>query len=275
MNVDKMGVPGAEPGKQKGTKVRSLMRTIQERFFLRFHMSLILTATGLFGLVASSLMLYFDIENIVIRYPLTVVCSYLAFFLFVKLWLAYIASSDALHDSHITGDVVSNLPYISGSVSGPDVDSPGFGGGGGGTGGGGGASGAFDGPAMNAQVAIVSSSPGSSASGVGDAASGILDLDDAGVILIAIGVLLAAIFGSAFYLIYIAPHVLSEAAFNFLLGTSLIRSYRKINHPDWIGSVFRDTYKPALVVLIISFGAAWVIHAHAPGLTRISDLFKQ
>lgn len=110
------------------------------------------------------------------------------------------------------------------------------------------------------------------ASGVGDAignaASGGFDLDDAGVILVAIGVLLAAI-----YLVYIAPHILSEAAFNFLLGTSLIRSYRKINHPDWLGSVFKDTYNPFFAVLLVSFAASWVIHAYAPDLTRISDLF--
>ncbi len=156
-----------------------------------------------------------------------------------------------------------------------------FGKGGGGTGGGGGATGAFDGPVTNVQAAFVppSSSAADSASGVGDAvgnaASGIFDLDDGWMILVAIIVLLAAVFGSAIYLIYIAPHILSEAAFDFLLGSSLIRSYRKINHPDWIGSVFKDTYKPFLVVLLISFAAAWVIHYVAPDITKISDLFTR
>jgi len=256
------------------------MRHLRERFFLRFHMSLILMATGLSGLLASKMLLLLQMDNIVIRYPLTVLCSYLAFFLFVKLWLAYMSASQAFNGPNIQGNVLSDLPNLPGGGSGPDVELPKFGGGGG-TGGGGGATGAFDGQATNVQMAFVPPSPGAadSASGVGnavgDAASGSLDFDGDGVILIAIGVLLAAIFGSAIYLVYIAPHILSEAAFNFLLGTSLIRSYRKINHPDWMGSVFKDTYKPFLVVLLFSFAAAWVIHSYAPDLTKISDLFTR
>ena len=278
---DKKSMPVAQQGKRGGKRVRSFMRQLRERFFLRFHMSLILMATGLSGLVATKLLLLLQVDNIVIRYPLTVLCSYLAFFLFVKLWLAYMSASQAFNGPDNAGDVLSDLPNLSGGGSGPDVELPKFSGGGGGTGGGGGASGAFDGPVTNVQMAFVPSSPGvaDSASGAGDAignaASGVFDLDDAGAILIAIGVLLAAIFGAAIYLIYIAPHILSEAAFNFLLGTSLIRSYRKINHPDWMGSMFKDTYKPFIVVLLISFAAAWVIHAYNPNLTKISDLFTR
>jgi hypothetical protein len=37
--------------------------------------------------------------------------------------------------------------------------------------------------------------------------------------------------------------------------------------------VFRDTYLPFLIVLVIAFGAAWVIHAHDPSITKISDVF--
>jgi hypothetical protein len=278
---NKKNMPVAQQDKQGGKRVRSFMRQLRERFFLRFHMSLILMATGLSGLVATKLLLLLRVDNIVIRYPLTVVCSYLAFFLFVKLWLAYMSASQAFNSPDIAGDVLSDLPNVSGGGSGLDVELPKFGGGGGGTGGGGGATGAFEGPGTNVQMAFVPPSPGAadSASGagnaIGDTASGIFDLDDDGVIIIAIGVLLAVVFGAAIYLIYIAPHILSEAAFDFLLGTSLIRSYRKINHPDWMGSVFKDTYKPFLAVLLFSFSAAWVIHAYAPNLTKISDLFTR
>jgi len=255
------------------------MRHIRERFFLRFHMSLILLATGLSGLLTTKSLLLLQVDNIVIRDPLAVFCSYLAFFLFVKLWLAYMAASSSLNTTDTAGDVSSVIPDFSGSSSGADVAVPRFGGGGGGTGGGGGATGGFDGPEPNVEAAFVPSSSGvvdspSGAGGsVGDAASGIFDLDDAGVILVAIGVLLAAIFGAAVYLVYIAPHILSEAAFNFLLGSSLIRSYKKVNQPDWMGSVFKDTYKPFLSVLLISFAAAGVIHHYAPNLTKVSDLF--
>ncbi|HUJ19329.1 MAG TPA: hypothetical protein VL197_15195 [Nitrospirota bacterium] len=272
-------MPDPRQGKRSGKSVLSFMRRLRERFFLRFHMTLILTATGLSGLLVSKLLILLQVENIIVRYPITVLCSYLAFFLFVKLWLVYMSASQAFNGPNVAGDVLSDLPNISGGGSGPDVSLPKFGGGGGGTGGGGGATGDFDGPATNVQALFVPPRVADPASGagnsVGDAVSGVFDLDDAGVILIAIGVLLTAIFGAAIYLVYIAPHILSEAAFNFLLGTSLIRSYRKINHPDWMGSVFQDTYKPFVGVLLISFAAAWVIHAYAPNITKISDLFTR
>jgi hypothetical protein len=255
---------------------------MKERFFLRFHMSLILLATVLTGLLSTKLLLLVPVDNIVIRYPLVVLIAYLAFFLFVKLWLAYMSASRPLKSSNVAGDVLSNMPDLPGGI-GPSIDVPAVPhfGGGGGTFDGAGAAGAFDGPVSSASADIMSSSSGAaeSSSGLadaaGDAVSGIFDFDDDGLILIVLGVLLAAVFGSAIYLIYIAPHILSEAAFDFLLGTSLIRSYKKVNQPDWMGSVFHDTYKPFLAVLLITIAAAWIIHVNNPEITKLSDLLTQ
>lgn len=270
------GSPPKEAAPQGDRVVRvrqTFMRKVQERFFLRFHMSLILLATALSGVLSAKLMLLMHVDNIVVRYPLAVAVAYLAFFLFVKLWLTYLTASQPLKGLDSVGDVLPDLPGFSGGGAGGGSSS--FSGGGGGSGGGG-ATGAFDGPVANAQAAIMppSGGPGSSTGlldAAGDAVSGIFD--DDGIVLIALGILLAATMGGAIYLIYIAPHILSEAAFDFLLGTSLIRSYRKMNQPGWMGSVFRDTYKPFLAVLAIAFCAAWVIHAHDPAITKISDIF--
>ena len=264
----------AQQGDPVGRVRKTFMRRVQERFFLRFHMSLILLATALSGVLTAKVLLLLHVDSIMVRYPLAVVTAYLAFFLFVKLWLKYMSSSQPLKGLDSAGDVLPDLPGFSGG-SGSGGSAPTFSGGGGGSGGGG-ASAAFDGTAANSQAMVVpppadaGSSSGALGS-VGDAVSGIFD--DDGIILIALGILLAATVGGAIYLIYIAPHILSEAAFDFLLGTSLIRSYRKMNKPDWMGSVFRDTCIPFLIVLVIAFGAAWVIHAHDPGITKISDVF--
>jgi len=238
-------------------------------------MSLILLATVLSGLLSTKLLLLIPVDNIVIRYPLVVLFAYLAFFLFVKLWLAYMSASQPLKSLDVAGDVLSNMPDLPGGI-GPSINVPHFGGGGG-TFDGAGAAGAFDGPVSSASADVLSSSSGvtESSSGIGDAVSGIFDIDDDGLILIILGVLLAAIFGSAIYLIYIAPHILSEAAFDFLLGTSLIRSYKKVNQPDWMGSVFHDTYKPFVVVLLITITAAWILHTNYPEITKLSDLLTQ
>jgi hypothetical protein len=263
------------PQRDPAVKVRkTFMRRVQDRFYLRFHMSLILLATALSGVLSAKVLLLLHVDNITIRYPLAVVIAYLAFFLFVKLWLKYMSSRQPLKGLDSVSDVLPDLPGFSGG-SGSSGSGPTFSGGGGGSGGGG-ATAAFDGPIADSRAMVVppSSDAGSSSgvlSSAGDAVSGIFD--DDGIILIALGILLAATVGGAVYLIYIAPHILSEAAFDFLLGTSLIRSYRKMNRPDWMGSVFRDTYIPFLIVLVIAFCAAWVIHAHDPGITRISDIF--
>jgi hypothetical protein len=258
-----------------GRARQTLMRRIQERFFLRFHMSLILLATALSGVLSAKLLLLLRVDNIVLRYPLAVVAAYLAFFCFVKLWLKYVTASQPFKGLDSAGDLLPDLPHFGGSGSG---GAPSFRGGGGGSGGGG-ASAAFDGPVPGAQAAVAPPSSGSSgaASGAlekaGNAVSGIFD--DDGIVLIALGILLAATLGGAIYLVYIAPHILSEAAFDFLLGAGLVKSYRKMNRPDWMGSVFRDTWKPFLIVLVIAFGAAWVIHAHDPSITKLSDVFTR
>ncbi len=95
---------------RSGKLTQRVMNKIKERFFLRFHMSLILLATVLSGLLATKLLLLAQVHNIVIRYPLAVVFAYLAFFLFVKLWLLYMSASHPLRKSDSSGDILSGLP---------------------------------------------------------------------------------------------------------------------------------------------------------------------
>ncbi len=66
---------------------RSFLRRIRTRFLVRFHMALILVGTVLSGLLASKTLLESGVAAMVVRYPLAVLLSYLAFFLFVKIWL--------------------------------------------------------------------------------------------------------------------------------------------------------------------------------------------
>jgi hypothetical protein len=256
---------------------KTFMRRLQARFFLRFHMSLILLATALSGVLSSKLLLLLDINFLMLRYPLAVLFAYLAFFCFVKLWLLYLTRGRTKASGSSGGDLLSDLPDLSGG-SGSGGGSISISGGGGSSGGGG-ASGFFEAPVPNTQAVVMPTggSSGSSSGGffdsLGDGLSGLFD--DDGIVLIALGLLLAATIGGAGYLIWIAPPILSEAAFDVLLGTSLLKSYRRMNQPDWMGSVFKDTYKPFLVVLVVAFIAAWMIHHHDPNLTRLSDLFRR
>ena len=69
----------------------SFTKDFRQKHSLKFHMSAILVATALSGVLASKMFLVFKIENVVVRYPLAVVIAYLVFFLCIKLWLWYVA----------------------------------------------------------------------------------------------------------------------------------------------------------------------------------------
>jgi uncharacterized membrane protein YgcG len=77
-------------------KKRNLKRYLARRFFIRFHMSIILIGTILVGLLSTKALLNANIDNVIIRYPLVVIISYLAFFLFIRLWLFYIKYRDRI-----------------------------------------------------------------------------------------------------------------------------------------------------------------------------------
>lgn len=255
---------------------------LKDRLFLRFHMSLILIGTALVGLLASKVLLIAYVDNIVARYPIAVVVSYIAFFGFVKMWLSYVSSSGVRksYDAcDAVGDAINCIPDVAGS----GTPKPGFTGGGGGHFGGGGASGSFDTHVDAGAHAhdLVADSAAHASHGIGDAvghvageaASGIAE--EGACILAILGVLLAVVFGTGLYLVYDAPFILSEAAFDFILAASLIKSSRKIDDPDWKGNVLRTTWKPFVIALLISFFGAVIIHANYPEAHKLSEIIRR
>jgi hypothetical protein len=256
-------------------KKERFIRRFQKRFLLRFHMSLILMATCLSGALFSKLLLFLSVRNVLIRYPLTACLSYLLFFLFIKLWLWYVSTTTRQKVSEVadavvetTADIPADIPLgLSGRAATQATEA--FAGGGGEFGGGG-ASGSF-GEAGEAIAGLAKKAGKSVGDKVGDL---VPDLDEgAGFALLALGVLLAVVFGAGIFLIYSAPAILSEAAFEFLLAGSLVKRSKKMDDPDWMGSVLRATYVPFAVVLAISVAMGWVLHEYYPEVARISDLF--
>ena len=124
---------------------------------------------------------------------------------------------------------------------------------------------------------------GSSAVGdsVGDVAGGAVSaLGDEGglaaiVVMTVIGSVVAIVLGAGIYMIYEAPFILSEAAFQVVLAASLVKSSRAMNEPDWIGSVFRTTCIPFGLSLLVACVGALVIHSAYPQVTKISELVRQ
>jgi hypothetical protein len=263
------------------------------RFFLRFHMAVILGGAFFAGVIANVVLFYGGVRELAWRYPLAVVAAYAAFFALIRLWLAFVASSPSRADSSSSGpdlaDLLSAVPDGSGGVSfgggGASGASGGFSGGGGGASGGAGADWSDDGsPAvLQAQLAQLQANPGLApglASAGGDAKGGggggaSLDVGDGegAVLVIVFGLFAAAIFGAGIYLVYDAPDILSDAALQLALASGLWRGSRQLLTPGWATGVLRKTCVPFGIVLVLAAIAGSVAGNLCPRATRLSEVY--
>lgn len=256
-----------------------IARDISAKFFVRFHMTLILATCIFSGLLTTKLLLISGVKSMLIRYPIAVVGAYLMFFLGVRVWLWYInvtrASASFKSSLDVTDGVNFDVPTFNGRGITSGVEF------GGGHSGGAGATGSFDGLStdhsdLTGGIDLSNGSGDTAASGVGHVLGAVADTDEGGIILLVVGILLAiflaAIFGVGAYLIYQAPNILSEAAFDFVLAGSLIKRSRMMDDPDWTGSVFRATVVPFAVILLLSVALSWTIIEYLPECTKMHDV---
>jgi hypothetical protein len=243
---------------------RRFQRRIAQRFFVRFHMSLILTAVIASGVLSSKGLLELGVHSLRLRYPLAVLASYVVFLLLVRIWIWYIRV--CCTGVRVSGGGNSGSGgNISIDLDGEGIDSGtgGFRGFGGGDSGGGGATGSWD--------SDVASEPTSS--------SWLPDLDIGGgddngwLVLLLLAALVLAIVGAGGYLVWAAPHILPEAASQAILAPVLAHAARKQQH-TWIDGVFRSTWIPLLIILILATALGWAAHHHCPAATRLIDAVR-
>jgi len=200
----------------------------------------------------------------------------------MRIWLWYVGASSkddsALPDLDV-GDALDlgqmSVDVVPGGAGIDDVADGALSGTGGDFGGGG----ASDmwGDASTASGSVRSSAASSAQGGSSGKSGGRgfdLDLGDEAIVLIALALLLLVIFGAGAYLVYAAPEILSEAAFQALLAAGLIKASRKISRQGWMGSVLRATCVPFLVVLLMTGVFGWVAQKHYPHAARLADILK-
>lgn len=231
-------------------------------YFVRFHMALILSAVVASGILTSKFLLECGIHSMRLRYPLAVFGSYLVFFLLVRVWIWYVCR-------------VKMRTVKLGNFDAEDISLGGssqpfrFGGG---TSGGGGASDAWD------DSAAANIAPRSAGSALGSKSGGSkfggfdLDLGDDGMILVLLAVLVLSIVVAGGYLIYVAPSLLPEAAWQALLASSLTRVSKRIDHQDWLASVLRASSIPFAAVLVVAGTLGWVAHSHCPPAVKLHEV---
>jgi hypothetical protein len=75
------------------------------------------------------------------------------------------------------------------------------------------------------------------------------------------------------YLIWCAPSILSEAAFQVLLVTGLSHKVRRAKESDWEISIFKATWWGFLLVLLASVAFGVAAQLYNPAAVSVRDLF--
>lgn len=128
------------------------------KFYLRFHIALLILWSFCVGALTTKLLLLLGIDSMAVRYAFSLLVSYLAFFVGVRLWLGYVGADplwggrrSALRDNGSSGSSVDPFNWSGGSSGGSGGGSIR---GAGGDFSGGGASSSFAGEARSTELAI-------------------------------------------------------------------------------------------------------------------------
>jgi hypothetical protein len=270
---------------------------LSQHFFVRFHLSLILGFSLAAGVLTTKGFLALGLHTMHWRWPLALLVSYLAFLLGVRVWLAYVGIGRFLDGRGKGGNDVLDVVGGDGSSSGGggSFGSGGQGGfsAGGGRFGGGGASGDFSSAAEgDSNMALpfsgqsVASSGGGGGSGSssgigklfggggGGGGGGDGDLGEGILVVLAIVALLAVVFGAGIYLIWQAPAVLAEAAFQGALAGGLVKSVRRVNDPGWVGGAVRASALPFIVIFACAMTIAGLAEHYAPAARTLPEAIR-
>jgi len=242
-------------------------------------MALIFLATVLSGMLCSKALLLLDIKAMALRFGIAVTVSYLGFFLFVKLWLLYVGAGTA---SPASGGSGVDLSFLDGGSlpggTGPGDGIPETFSGSGGTFGGGGAGGSFSEGGTSASIVTSDAGGGSDVldgiGGVGD----VLDAGDDGLGLVALLLLLLlalSVVLGGIYLIWCAPTILTEAAFQVLLVGGFAGKVRRAEEAGWEVGVFRATWWIFALVLLSSIAFGVVAHQYYPAAVTMRDVARR
>lgn len=246
---------------------------LQRSFLLRLHMTFILGGTFLAGIAAAQLMLELDlVNNLAVRYGIAVCFAYLMFLALIRLWLRYIGMRDE-DEVDLTGDGLDIAADIAGNWE-PPVPSDFTGGG---SFGGGGASGSWgDGDVVIPHHAANLTSGGTSSSAPSSSGSSFdigFDADEWIVVVLFLA-LVAALLFAGIYLIWSAPVILTDAAFEAALVGALARRAKKIDRRGWVGAVSKATAWPFLAILVLAILLGWAVQKACPDATRLRDAFN-
>jgi hypothetical protein len=242
-------------------------RRLAAGLFVRWHMTLILAGVVGAGIAVSKGLLLLGVGSLGLRWSLAVVASYLVFFALVRCWIAVVVPAAKARRGG-DGTAADGGDWLDLGVGGARGDAPPPLHAGGGRFGGGGAS-------MSLDAGAPAPAPSGGASSSGSWLGG-LDADDGAFwILAVLGLVLLLLFGIGAYVVYQAPAILADAAFEVVLASGLARASRRLARAGWAGSLFRATVLPFAAVLIGSGLAGGALDWLCPAASRLAEVFHR
>lgn len=199
-------------------------------------MTLIVTATGLAGFLASFTMLHLGLEKMWLRYPLAVGISYGVFLLLLRVWIFYQQSERSVLQDTLDLDYSAPGDFLpSGSSAG-------------------------------------SFSRSGDSGGWTDWG---LDLDGGEyVAMIALLVALLAALIASVWIVVCAPALLGEIFLDAIVITALRKKMMRVAEQHWTWGAIRRTAVPFLVTALIFSVAGGIIHEIRPEAKSIGGLFR-
>lgn len=213
----------------------------------RLQIMIILGLTGVAAFLVSAVLLRLGVTQMVVRYPVAIAAAYGVFIMLIGLWL-WLQSSPPDMDDLTEG-------VLDGGLRNVDLTS---------TGGG------------SVNLAGMNTPSVSSGGGSGIDLPGIgvdLDLDDLIWVVLAIVVLIAGLL-AIFYIVYIAPILLTEVLVDGLLAAGLYKTVRDVEGRHWMMTVLRKTAIPAGLALVFFAIAGFCVQMIEPEAASIGDAWR-
>ena len=280
MAKSKKRKPVQEPETPESTARTRIKHYLIQRFYTRFHMSLILMSAGFAAMLSNWALLRAGLGAMWLRYPIAISLAYLTFLAGVWLWLQYAGfRREHAPGRSLDGDVPDGNLLSGGGGGGGSADIGEFASGGGSFDGGGAAGEWVE---ANPVQAFASSGPSNvptSAGGGSDTFGGIgknlgdfFDLDGEAIVLIVLALLLiCSVLILSGYIVWFAPDILGEAVFGATLAGSLARTAKRQDNEGWVMGVVKKTWWPFAIVFSTALAFAIYAAIYYPGAKTFGE----
>ncbi|RYZ83138.1 MAG: hypothetical protein EOP04_20555 [Proteobacteria bacterium] len=244
-------------------------KNLSTQHSLRLHMTVMLMLAGLLAFIINVLLYKFVPEiSMPARYSLVVLSGYMFLLLSIKFWIHYIFPGLPFFDGEdfeVPDLVIFNPPQSRITFDGE-----------GGKFSGGGASGSWAEGATEAEV-----NQGLSNNSIPAKDLSLSDLDSDSFPLIAVAATAAVVLSVAavvLSIVYFAPVILGEIAFEVVLSIGFYKSFKKTlnshnSRPDWQWMAFKKTIPFFLILLVINLCLCLWLSSHYPHIRKFSDVF--